>query len=219
MKIIRGLFAGETVNLEGRFFKVHDLKVTLPPTPHIPIYLAFPAPHTTPAWQKPHRLGRLLLAQRLLAFNLGQQQFFPAVSAVDVAGPQFGRDAVAFTVEQQQRMITSGLEVPVVGALLLLAIEKKPLPRIVLWQVVALAVATLGLGTSLSRAHYRGAFRLTVPPFHTVGLQRRRDRDCCSVAVTLAEVTGQGRSSLDGHQDIFRAASEICGRIPRSVNH
>jgi hypothetical protein len=40
VKIIRGLFAGETVNLDGRFFKVHDLKIMLPPTPHIPIYLA-----------------------------------------------------------------------------------------------------------------------------------------------------------------------------------
>jgi len=29
-----------------------------------------------------------LLAQRLLALNLGQQQFFPAVGAMDVAGPQ-----------------------------------------------------------------------------------------------------------------------------------
>jgi alkanesulfonate monooxygenase SsuD/methylene tetrahydromethanopterin reductase-like flavin-dependent oxidoreductase (luciferase family) len=40
VQIIRELFRGETVNLDGRFFKVHDLKITLPPTPAIPIYLA-----------------------------------------------------------------------------------------------------------------------------------------------------------------------------------
>ncbi|MGH7905604.1 MAG: LLM class flavin-dependent oxidoreductase [Candidatus Binataceae bacterium] len=38
--IIRGLFRGETVALKGKFFNVHDLKVGLPPTPEIPIYLA-----------------------------------------------------------------------------------------------------------------------------------------------------------------------------------
>jgi len=58
-----------------------------------------------------------LLAQRLLAFNLGQQQFLPAVGAMDVAGPQFGGEAVALTIEQQQWMVTGGLEMAVVGAL------------------------------------------------------------------------------------------------------
>jgi hypothetical protein len=66
-----------------------------------------------------------LFAERLLAFNLGQQQqFLPAVGAMDVAGPQFGGQAVAFTIEQQQRMVTGRLEMAVVGALLLLAIDR-----------------------------------------------------------------------------------------------
>jgi hypothetical protein len=44
----------------------------------------------------------------LLTFNLWQQQFFPAVSAVGIAGPQFGGEAVAFTIEQQQRYVPIG---------------------------------------------------------------------------------------------------------------
>jgi hypothetical protein len=36
---------------------------------------------------------------------------------VDVARAQFYRQAVAFAVEQQQRMVAGGLEVSVVGAL------------------------------------------------------------------------------------------------------
>jgi len=50
-----------------------------------------------------------LLALRLKLVDLGQQQFFPALGAVDVAGPQLGREAVAFSIEQQQRMITGSL--------------------------------------------------------------------------------------------------------------
>src|SRR5229473_7290703 len=60
-----------------------------------------------------------LLAQRLLPLNLGQQQFLPAVGAVDITGAQLGGQAVALAVEQQQRMIAGGLEVAVVGTLLL----------------------------------------------------------------------------------------------------
>jgi hypothetical protein len=40
-----------------------------------------------------------LFAQRLLAFNLWQQQSLPARGAMDVAGPQLGGEAVAFTIE------------------------------------------------------------------------------------------------------------------------
>jgi hypothetical protein len=47
-----------------------------------------------------------------LAFNLGQQQFLPAFGAVDIAWPELGGQAVALAVEQQQRMITGGLEGP-----------------------------------------------------------------------------------------------------------
>jgi hypothetical protein len=37
-----------------------------------------------------------------LALDLGQQQFLPALGAVDVASAQFRRQAVACAVEQQQ---------------------------------------------------------------------------------------------------------------------
>ena len=65
-----------------------------------------------------------LLALLLLPLNLGQQQFFPALGAVDVAGPQLGGEAVAFPIEQQQGMVAGGFKVAVVSALLLLAINR-----------------------------------------------------------------------------------------------
>ena len=60
----------------------------------------------------------------LSALDLGRQQFFPALGAVDIAKPQLDREATAFVVEQQQRMMTGGLEVPVVGALLLRGLDR-----------------------------------------------------------------------------------------------
>jgi hypothetical protein len=48
----------------------------------------------------------------------------PIVGAVHVAGPKFGCQKVAFTIEQQQGMIPSGLEMSVVDALLLVAIDR-----------------------------------------------------------------------------------------------
>jgi hypothetical protein len=42
---------------------------------------------------------------------------------VHVARPQLGRKTISLLVEQQQRMKTGGLEVPVVSALLLLAVD------------------------------------------------------------------------------------------------
>jgi hypothetical protein len=59
-----------------------------------------------------------------LALDLRQQQFLPALGAVDIAGAQFCRQAVAFAVEQQQRVIAGTLEVAVVGALLLFAVDR-----------------------------------------------------------------------------------------------
>src|SRR3984957_12300270 len=64
-----------------------------------------------------------LLALRLLPVDLRQQKFLPAGGAVDVAGPQLGGQAVALAVEQQQRMITGGLEVAVVAALFLPTVD------------------------------------------------------------------------------------------------
>src|SRR5262249_37414771 len=46
-----------------------------------------------------------LLALRLLPVDLGQQQFLPALCAVDVAWAQLRRQAVAVTIEQEQWMI------------------------------------------------------------------------------------------------------------------
>jgi hypothetical protein len=64
-------------------------------------------------------------ALRLLLVDLRQQEFLPAARAVDVAGTQLGGQAVALAVKvkQQQRMITGGLEVAVVRAVLLPAMD------------------------------------------------------------------------------------------------
>jgi hypothetical protein len=42
---------------------------------------------------------------------------------VHIARPQLGRQAVAFAIKQQQQGIAGGLEVSVVGALLLLSVH------------------------------------------------------------------------------------------------
>src|SRR5208282_6154548 len=64
-----------------------------------------------------------LFALRLLPVDLRQQKFLPAVRAVDVAGTQLGGQTVAFTIEQQQRMVTGGLEVAVARTVLLPAMD------------------------------------------------------------------------------------------------
>jgi hypothetical protein len=46
-----------------------------------------------------------LFAQLLLPLDLGKQQFFSVIGAVDVAGPQLRRQAVPSPVEEQQRVI------------------------------------------------------------------------------------------------------------------
>jgi hypothetical protein len=65
-----------------------------------------------------------LFAQLLLPLDLGKQQFLPVAGTVDVAGPRLCRQTVALAVEPQQRVIAGGLEVSVVGALLLLAVDR-----------------------------------------------------------------------------------------------
>src|SRR5712691_2849274 len=57
------------------------------------------------------------------SLELGQQEFFPTLSAVHIAWPQLGCQTVAFSIEQPQRVIAGGLEMAVVGALLLLPIR------------------------------------------------------------------------------------------------
>jgi hypothetical protein len=49
--------------------------------------------------------------------------FFPIVGTVHLARPLLCRKAVAFPIEQQQRVIAGELEVAVVGFVLLLAIH------------------------------------------------------------------------------------------------
>ena len=65
-----------------------------------------------------------LLALLLLLLDFRQQEFFPVIGAVHVARSQLGRQTVTLAIEQQQRVITGGLEVPVVGTLLLLAVDR-----------------------------------------------------------------------------------------------
>jgi hypothetical protein len=48
---------------------------------------------------------------------------FTTWSCVRIARPQLGGQTIAFTIEQQQRMITGRREVPVAGTLLLLAMD------------------------------------------------------------------------------------------------
>jgi hypothetical protein len=43
---------------------------------------------------------------------------------MDVARPELGRQAVAFTIEQRQRVVTGGFEVAVVRTLLLFAVNR-----------------------------------------------------------------------------------------------
>src|SRR3954447_19323822 len=52
------------------------------------------------------------------------QQSAPAVSAVDVAGPQHTPFDIAELIEHEQRMITGAAEMPVIGAAFLLAVGR-----------------------------------------------------------------------------------------------
>ena len=65
-----------------------------------------------------------VLALLLLPFDLRQEHLVPVFSAVDVPRPQLHRQTVAFPIEQQQRVIAGGLEMSVVGALLLVAVDR-----------------------------------------------------------------------------------------------
>ena len=65
-----------------------------------------------------------LLAQRLLPLNLRQEKFFLVLGTVHVSRTELRRQTVAVSIKQQQRVITHGLEVPVVGAILLFAVDR-----------------------------------------------------------------------------------------------
>jgi hypothetical protein len=59
----------------------------------------------------------------LLPLDLRQKHGVPVLGTVDVPRPQLHRQTVALSIEQQQRVIAGRLEVAVVGALLLLAVD------------------------------------------------------------------------------------------------
>ncbi len=60
----------------------------------------------------------------LLPLNLRQQKFFLAIGTMNFAGAQLGRQIVAVSVEEQQRMVAGRLEMPVVGALFLCTVHR-----------------------------------------------------------------------------------------------
>ena len=60
---------------------------------------------------------------RLLTLDLRQQKLIPVFDAVNIARTQFRRQAVAVTIEQEQRVVADRLKVPVVGAPLLLTMN------------------------------------------------------------------------------------------------
>ena len=59
------------------------------------------------------------LALRAIPVNDGEEHFVPPIRTVDIARPELGREAIAARVEDEERVIADGLEVAVVGGLLL----------------------------------------------------------------------------------------------------
>src|ERR1700730_7501991 len=70
-----------------------------------------------------------LLTQLLLPLDFRQQQFFPVLGTVDVAGPELGSQTVTLAIEQQQRVVAGRFEVAVVGAVLLPESRSNPCPE------------------------------------------------------------------------------------------
>jgi hypothetical protein len=62
-----------------------------------------------------------------LALDLWQKHFIPVLGTVYVARSQLRCQTVALAIEQQQRVIAGGLEVPVVGTVLLFSIDSRVL--------------------------------------------------------------------------------------------
>ncbi len=82
-----------------------------------------------PATSVPRSIGNRWQLSRViftacLPLDLRQQNLSPTFGAVHIAWPQLGCQTVALSIEQQQRVIAGGLEVPVVSALLLLSIHR-----------------------------------------------------------------------------------------------
>ena len=66
---------------------------------------------------------RQSLAFSLLALDLGHQQFVPVLGAGHVTRSQLRRQTIAVLVEQQQWVVADGLEMAVIGAAFLLAMD------------------------------------------------------------------------------------------------
>jgi len=58
-----------------------------------------------------------------IPINDGQQDLVPALRTVDIARPEFRREAVALRVEDEKRVVAHGLEVTVVRGLLLRSVD------------------------------------------------------------------------------------------------
>src|SRR6266852_9704924 len=56
--------------------------------------------------------------------NDGKEDLVPSVRTVDVARAEFGREAVALRVEDEERVIANGLEGAIVGGLLLGPVDR-----------------------------------------------------------------------------------------------
>ena len=65
-----------------------------------------------------------MFAFRMLTFDLANEHLVPAGGAVDVPRAKFRRETVALGVEQEQRVVTDGLEMPVVRAAFLLPMDR-----------------------------------------------------------------------------------------------
>ena len=65
-----------------------------------------------------------VLPSGLVPLNDMEEDLVPPVSTVDVPRPELGGEAVPVLVEDEQRMIADGLEVAVVGRLLLRAVNR-----------------------------------------------------------------------------------------------
>src|SRR5436309_9383672 len=64
------------------------------------------------------------LPLRAVAVNGGEEHAVPPVRTVHVARPQLGREAVTLWIEDEARVIADGLEVAVVGRLLLRTVDR-----------------------------------------------------------------------------------------------
>ena len=67
--------------------------------------------------------GQLTSALTLEPVDDGEEDLVPSVGTVHVARAELGGEAVALLVEDEQRMIADGFEVPIVGRLLLRAVD------------------------------------------------------------------------------------------------